>query len=151
MQTRLESSVRKWVLIAILASACSRSPSMGSSLTGAATPRDAVTGFLAAVKAQDLQAMGTVWGTENGPARDILDRADLDKRLVLFQQCYNHDRAQILDEQTISATNREIRVQLTRGDITKIPRFKVVRGPSNRWYVLDTDFEAVQGDFCRTP
>ncbi len=141
----------KWLLITFAAAACGTSPSPGTSLTGSSTAREAVMDFLGAVKARDLQAMSTVWGTEDGPARDILDRADLDKRLVLLQQCYDHDRAQILDEQTATDGNREIRVQVTRGDVTKVPRFKVVMGPSNRWYVLDTDFAAVQGEFCARP
>ena len=143
--------MRKWVLVALVAAACSRGPGPGSSLTGATSARDAATQFLMAVKAQDLQAMGVVWGTENGPARDVLDRADLDKRLVLLQQCYDHERFQILDDAPVTEGSRTVRVQITRGNITRVPSFKVVRGPSNRWYVLDTDFDAVQGEFCARP
>ncbi|HEX9565383.1 MAG TPA: hypothetical protein VF981_15485 [Gemmatimonadaceae bacterium] len=140
--------MRKWLLLVILVSACSRGPSPGSSLTGAATARDAATQFLSAVKAQDLQAMGVVWGTERGPARDVLDRVELDKRLVLLQQCYDHDRFQILEESVGSDGGSVVRILLTRGDVTKVPAFKMVRGPSNRWFVLDTDFPTVQGEFC---
>jgi hypothetical protein len=122
--------------------------SAGSSLTGAATARDAATQFMGAVKAQDLQAMGAVWGTASGPARDVLEREDLDKRLVLLQQCYDHDRFQILEESLGPQGTRNIRIQVTRGNTTRIPTFRVVQGPSNRWYVLDTDFPAVQGEFC---
>ena len=122
---------------------------MGSSLAGAPTPRDAATMFMGAVKSQDLQAMGAIWGSEQGPARDHMEREVLDKRLILLQQCYDHDRAQILDERLgTSATERVVRVQVTRGNRTKTPEFKVVRGPSNRWYVGDTDFPTVQ-EFCR--
>jgi hypothetical protein len=123
---------------------------MGSSLSGAPTARDAATQFMGAVKAQDLQAMGAVWGSVEGAARDHMDRTELDKRLVILQQCYDHDRAQILDDsQGSTANERLVRVQVTRGNRTKIPRFKVVRGPSNRWYVGDTDYESVAGDFCK--
>lgn len=122
---------------------------MGTSLAGAPTPRDAATMFMGAVKSQDLQAMGAIWGTEQGPARDHMERDVMDKRLILLQQCYDHDRAQILDERLgTSATERIIRVQVTRGNRTKTPEFKIVRGPSNRWYVGDTDFPTVQ-EFCR--
>ena len=122
---------------------------MGSSLAGAPTPRDAATMFMGAVKSQDLQAMGAVWGSEQGAARDHMEREVLDKRLILLQQCYDHDRAQILDERLgTSATERVVRVQVTRGNRTKTPEFKIIRGPSNRWYVGDTDFPTVQ-DFCR--
>ena len=121
---------------------------MGSSLTGAPTPRDAATMFMGAVKSQDLQAMGAVWGSAEGAARDRMERSVLDMRLVLLQQCYDHDRAQILDEQVNSDGSRSIRIQVTRGNRTRTPQFKVVRGPSNRWYVEDTDFPTVQADFC---
>jgi hypothetical protein len=148
MQTGLESSVRKWVLVAVVAVACSRGMSAGSSLTGAPTARDAATLFMAAVKAKDLMAMSTVWGSDRGPARDDMERSELDKRLILLQQCYDHERFQILDDAAGADESRLIRIQVTRGNVTKIPQFKVVRGPSNRWYVLDTDYPAVQGDFC---
>jgi hypothetical protein len=149
IQTGLETSVKKWCLLAIVAIACSKNPSMGSSLAGAPAPRDAVTNFMGAVKAQDLQAMGAIWGSEQGAARDNMDRAELDRRLIILQQCYNHDRAQILDDQAGSTPNeRRVRVQVTRGNRTKTPEFKVVKGPSNRWYVQDTDFPTVQGEFC---
>jgi len=47
--------------------------------------------FLAAVKAQDLQAMSVVWGTSKGPARDQLERSELEKREIIMQGCYDHD------------------------------------------------------------
>jgi hypothetical protein len=123
---------------------------MGSSLTGAATARDAATMFLGAAQSQDLQAMGAVWGTDKGPARDNMDREQLDRRLILLQPCYVHDRAQVLDERLGTTPNeRAVRVQITRGTRTKTLEFDVVKGPSNRWYVLDVDYETVQADFCR--
>lgn len=123
---------------------------MGSSMTGAPTARDAATMFVGAAQAQDLQAMGAVWGSSQGAARDNMDRGQLDQRLVILQPCYAHDRAQVLDELLgSSATERTVRIQLTRGTQTKTLNFKVVRGPSNRWYVEDTNYDAVQADFCR--
>jgi hypothetical protein len=141
--------MRKWALLVVVAVACSRSPSMGTSLTGAVTPRDAAMNFLGAVKSQDLQAMGAIWGTEQGAARDHMERGELDRRLIILQQCYDHDRAQVLDERFGTDRERIVRIQITRANRTKTPEFKVVRGPSNRWYVADTDFPTVQGEFCR--
>ena len=142
--------MRKWAFVALVVAGCGGGPGMGSSLTGAPSARDATTTFMNAVKAQDLQAMGALWGSDKGAARDNMDRSELDRRLIILQQCYDHDRAQILDEQMGSTPNeRLIRVQVTRGTRTKTPQFKLVKGPSNRWYVGDTDYAAVQGDFCR--
>lgn len=93
--------------------------------------------------------MGAIWGTEQGAARDHMERQELDRRLIILQQCYDHDRAQILDERFGTDRERVVRIQITRGNRTRTPEFKVVRGPSNRWYVADTDFPTVQGEFCR--
>lgn len=140
--------MRKWVLIVLGVASCSKPSSMGSSLAGAPSPREAATLFMGAVKSQDLQTMSAVWGTAQGPSRDNMERSDLDRRMVLFQQCYDHDRFQILDETVVSDVVRNVRVQVTRGNRTKVPQFKIVRGPSNRWYVEDLDFASVQADFC---
>lgn len=142
--------MRKWFVLVILsAAACARSQ-MGSSQTGAPTSRDAALMFVAAAQSQDLQAMSAVWGSDKGSARDNMDRQELDRRLIILQPCYAHDRAQILDEQPgATPTERRVRIQLTRGSRTKTLQFQVVRGPSSRWYVGDTDYGSVQADFCR--
>lgn len=119
-------------------------------MTGAPTARDAATMFVGAANSQDLQAMGAVWGSAKGAARDNMDRVELERRLIILQPCYAHDRAQILDEQMgATPAERKVRIQLTRANRTKTLEFKVVRGPSNRWYVGDTAYETVQTDFCR--
>ena len=106
--------------------------------------------FVSAANSQDLQAMGAVWGSEKGAARDNMDRMELDRRLIILQPCYAHDRAQVLDDRIGTVvTQRLVRIQLTRANRTKTLEFTVVRGPSNRWYVQDTAYETVQTDFCR--
>lgn len=123
---------------------------MGSSVTGAQTARDAATMFVEAAKSQDLQAMGSIWGTSKGAARDNMDRSQLESRLIILQPCYVADRVQVLDEQLgTTPTERKVRIQLTRGSRTKTLEFKTVRGPASRWYVEDVNYEAVQTDFCR--
>jgi hypothetical protein len=107
--------------------------------------------FLGAAKAQDLQAMGAVWGSTQGASRDNMDRQQLDRRLLILQPCYVADRTQILDERMGTLpTERFLRLQLTRGTRTKTVEFKAVRGPSNRWYVEDVDYDSLQADFCRS-
>ena len=142
--------MRKWALLVVVVVACSRNPGMGSSMTGAVSSRDAAINFVNAAKAQDLQAMGSLWGTSKGAARDNMERSVLESRLIILQPCYVADRVQVLDE-TIGTlpTERLVRLQLTRGTRTKNVQFKTVRGPSNRWYVEDVNYEAVQADFCR--
>ncbi|MGQ0648172.1 MAG: hypothetical protein ACT4P7_11430 [Gemmatimonadaceae bacterium] len=101
-----------------------------------------------AVAAQDLQAMSVVWGTEKGAARDQLDRNELDQRLIMIQRCYAHDRFSIVDEAPGQSGHRMIKVSIVRGRRTKTPTFELVKGPSDRWFVQDADFDTMQ-DMCR--
>jgi hypothetical protein len=101
-----------------------------------------------AVAAQDLQAMSVVWGTEKGAARDQLDRNELDKRLIMIQTCYAHDRFSIVEEAPGPSGHRFVKVSITRGRRSKTPNFELVKGPSDRWFVLDADFDAMQ-EMCR--
>lgn len=141
--------MKKWITVLLLvAAACARKPAPGVALTGTSTPRAAVEQFLAAVQAQDLQAMSVVWGTAKGPARDQLERTELERREIIMQGCYAHDRYQILDEGPAPDGERAIRVEITRGRTTATPTFAVVRGPSSRWYVRDAGITAMR-ELCR--
>lgn len=141
--------VKKLMLLAVLLCACSRNPAPGVALAGSVAPREATSDFLKAVKAQDLQAMSMVWGNERGPGRDYFDRAELDKRLLVMQSCYEHDRFQVLDEAPGTGGTSIVRVQLVRGSRTKTTNFVAHKGPSNRYFVdvRDGDFRAMS-DFC---
>ena len=141
--------MKKLAILALIVAGCSRNPGPGSQLTGAAAPRLAAEQFMKAVAAQDLQAMSVVWGTEKGAARDQLDRNELDRRLIVIQSCYAHDRFTIGEESPGPNGHRFIKVSITRGRNSRTPNFEMVKGPSDRWYVQDADFDAMQG-MCRT-
>jgi hypothetical protein len=126
----------------------SPSPAASPNLPGAAAPRQAVERFLGAAKSGDLQELGIAWGTSKGPARDQFERTELDKRLTVMQGCYDAEKHRIIDEQPGDNGKRVFRVELTKGVVTKTPRFTTVKGPSDRWYVEDADFQAVTA-LCR--
>jgi hypothetical protein len=150
--------VKRTILLLLAITACrssstpapstSPSASVPANLPGAAAPRQAVERFLGAAKSQDLQVMAIAWGTEKGPARDPFERTELEKRLIVMQGCYDSDRYRILDENPGESGKRVLRVELTKGSVTKTPRFTTVKGPSDRWYVEDADFAAVTA-LCR--
>ena len=142
--------MKKWMMMVPLAvlAACGRNPAPGVALTGAAAPRLAVEQFMAAVKAQDLQAMSVVWGTAKGPARDQLERAELEKREIIMQACYDHERFRIVEEGPAPDGERSVKVEVTRGKKTATPNFSVVKGPSDRWYVRDAGISAMK-ELCR--
>ncbi len=117
-------------------------------LTGAPTARAAVSNFLDAVKAEDLQAMSVIFGTSHGPSRDNIERSELDKRLVILQCYFTHDKFRIVDDSPGEGGHRIVTTELTRGANTRTPRFYVIAGPGNRWYVDNMEIAAVR-DFCR--
>lgn len=152
--------MKKTLLAIFLLTACSRavttttsspvgapSPTV-SHMTGAATPRAAVEQFLNAVHAQDIQAMSVIFGTNKGPSRDNMDREELEKRLIILQCYFGHDKFRILGETVGEGGHRVVATELTRGTNIRTPRFYAIRGPSNRYYVDNMEIAAVR-DFCR--
>ncbi|MBA3656046.1 MAG: hypothetical protein H0W69_01690 [Gemmatimonadaceae bacterium] len=121
----------------------------GNELTGSAAPRVAIEQFLNAVKAQDIQAMSSIFGTGSGPARDNIERAELEKRMLIMQCYFNHDKFRITGESNQGA-KRVFQIELTRGSRTRQTSALAVRGPSDRWYIETLDIAAVR-DFCAEP
>ncbi|MGH7605085.1 MAG: hypothetical protein ACRENK_13960 [Gemmatimonadaceae bacterium] len=145
-------SLRKVAVLFFLA-ACTTAtqtiPNNGQ-VTGAATPQLAVDQFLVAVRSRDLQAMSTVFGTNKGPARETMDRTELEKREVILACYFNNDSYRVLGEQSGQSDHREVRVELKRGTLTRQSTFYTIQGPGRRWYVDNMDIAAVR-DFCGNP
>jgi hypothetical protein len=156
----VEKRVKKLLLVLLALSACSRATTTtttgpggtttGPQLVGASSPRMAVEQFLTAVRAQDLQAMSVVFGTSNGPARDNMEREQLDKRLIILQCYFNHDKSRMVSETPGEGGHRVFTVELTRGRFVKSPRFYAIQGPNDRWFVDNMEIAAVR-EFCREP
>ena len=91
--------------------------------------------FLAAAKAQDLDAFGRAWGTPQGPAIETWSRDDREKREIIMMGCLRHDRFQILAETPAMTGERVLTVELRFKDLTASSNFSVVQGPKSRWYV----------------
>jgi hypothetical protein len=155
--------VKKLLLVMLALSACSRATSTtttgpggtrtstsGPLLAGASTPAMAVEQFLAAVRVTDLQAMSVVFGTSNGPARDNMEREQLDKRLIILQCYFNHDKSRMLSETPGEGGHRVFTVELTRGRFIRSPRFYTIKGPNDRWFVDNMEIAAVR-EFCAEP
>jgi hypothetical protein len=144
--------VKRLVWILLAATACSsatKAPETAPArMTGAAAPRTAVEQFLQAVRAEDLQAMGEIWGNAKGPARDQFERSELEKREIMMQGCFDHDKFRILDEAPGEGGQRVYRVELTKQNVVATPRFYAIQGPGGRWYVSDAEITAAR-DICR--
>jgi hypothetical protein len=144
--------MKRIALLLVFAAACRTVPVQEVAMTGGASPRDAVDRFLAGARAQDIQALGAVFGNDQGPLRDHADRTTIERQLLIQLQCLRHDKA------TVSAPVRGVGgaqvfvVDLTQGTLTASPHFTVVKGPSSRWYVEVFEIVELQNKgFCSKP
>ena len=118
----------------------SRMPSVG--------PRPALEAFLAAVRAQDLQAMSDVWGDSDGPVRNSrkMTRDEVERRELILMCYFKHDKFRVLSEQPAPGAERVMQVELTRGALKRTTNFFLANG-GDRWYVRTADMEPVR-DLC---
>jgi hypothetical protein len=150
--------MKRIVLALVLLAACKSTPAPreGSQLTGAATPRAAVDGMLAAVRQQDLQALGSVWGDKRGSAREVMeasrssnqtmDRDAYEKRVILLQCYLSHDEARILSGPTTKVDTVMFGIELRKGQTRASLTAKTLQGPASRWYVVI--MEPLPPSFC---
>jgi hypothetical protein len=148
----LERRVKKVIVLltlSALAAACHRSsaPSVGASAgnqVGAPSATTALSSFIGAAKAQDLQAVSAVWGGVDGPARDHYPRDEVEKRILTMNCFLKHDRYQVLSEAPGTNGSRVFAVQLTFRDVTRASKFTAVPGPGGRWFLQEFDPEPLQ-------
>ena len=139
--------MKRIVLALALLSTCRSAPREGTETTGAPSPRAAVDRLLSAIRAQDLQALGAVWGDKRGAARDIMPRDEYDKRVIVMQCFFSHDQARVLSGPTTKVDTVLFNLELTKGTIRAQTVAKTLQGPGSRWYVLTMD--PVPQGLCR--
>ena len=140
-------SFRKVAGLILLAACSSATQKNTGQVTGGSAPRLATQQFLVAANQGDLQAMSAEWGTKDGPARETMDRTQLEKRLTILACYFKHDSARILGDAPGASGHRDVRVELKKGNLTRQTTFYTIKGPGDRWYVENMDIAAVR-DFC---
>ncbi len=134
------------LLLILLVAACARGGT--GPLAGESSPRGAVERFLAAARAKDLQQFAAVWGTAKGPARDHMERGELEKRELVLFCLLTHDQSRIGASQMAEAGKQQFPVELQSGIRSASTRLTVVRGPSDRWFVENVEVEPLR-ELCR--
>jgi hypothetical protein len=133
-------------LTVVLLASC-RSVAVGNE-TGASSSEMAVSQFIAAARAQDLQAMSAVWGNADGPTRDRVDRQELERRMLIIVCHLKHDESRIGPAQTGEAGRALHMVEMTQGPRTASVTFTAIRNRrSDRWYVENVDLAPLRA-FC---
>lgn len=116
--------------------------------TAAATPQtmeQAVTRFLDAVKANDLNRMGQLWGTERGPAAGTMKPTELSQRLAVIQKYLAHTGSRVLDGPIAVPGNdrlRTFRVELQRPACSRVVPIDLIQTRAGGWIVYDVHLEA---------
>jgi len=148
-----------WLVLAMSGTACTRTTSGGGrsaptplagATAGAATSRDAVDEFMRAVQVQDLQTMSAVWGTLRGPAREQIEREELEKRLIIIQCKLDHDSWSYAEDRPrlLAGGKQEFRVRIKQKQAEAVTSFSTILGNDGRWYVEIVDLEPL-AEFCR--
>lgn len=141
--------MKRIALLLVFAAACRTVPVQEVAMTGGATPRDAVDRFLAGARAQDIQALGAVFGNSQGPLREHSDRTTIERQLLIQLQCLRHDKETVSAPVRGEGGSQVFVVTLTQGALTASPHFTVVRGPAGRWYVEVFEIVELQNKgFC---
>jgi len=148
--------MRRLLFVMLVAAACggSSGPQTGAApgLTsksdpGAATPTAAIAAFMGAIKEQDLDALSYIWGSERGPASEIVDASQLRKRELIIQCYFQHDGYRIVSDVSTTATQHVVTLSVTKGSFTRETKTQVVLGPHDRWFVANPELAPLQ-DLC---
>ena len=123
--------------------ACGRGPSQATPIPQSVNA--SLEEFLTAIKANDLQRLGGLWGTERGPAAASMDRQVLRQRLTVIQRYLDHQGYRIV-EGPLAVPNRAdlrtYRVELQRGSCNHVVPIDIIRTRSGGWLVYDVHLES---------
>ena len=106
--------------------------------------------FLDAGKAQDLQALSVVWGSNQGPLRNQESHDVLEKRELIMMCFLRHETDSIGSPSAAAGSRIVFPVTLTRGAISRATTITTMLGPSSRWYVEKIDLRAIEA-LCQKP
>lgn len=135
-------------LLAITVTGCRRN--VGGVQPGAGSSQEAVVQFLDAARAQDMQAMSAVWGNAERPTREIVERKELEQRLLLMMCVLRHDESRLGLPQPGEGGRQIFAVELKQGAKQATVPFTTVRNTkSGRWFVEEFDPRPVR-DFCQS-
>lgn len=127
------------MLLVLVAVGC-RPKSVGGAATGSDSAQMAVVEFLNGARAQDLQAVSAVWGNDESPTRDRVDRQELERRLLIIVCHLRHEESRIGAPQLGEGGRTLFSAEITRGTRTVTVPFTTVRNKRDgRWYVEDVD------------
>ena len=137
-------------IASLLLGAALAAPPLGCRGPKPATPvpqsmNESVSQFLAAVKANNQQRMGELWGTDRGPAAATMDANKLRQRVTVIQKYLDHTGYRIVEGPLLVPGHDELRtfrIELQRENCNQVMPIDVVRTRSGGWLVFDVHLES---------
>lgn len=108
------------------------------------TMQETVTRFLGAVKANDLDRMGQLWGSARGPAANWMKPQELSQRLTVIQKYLAHNGSRVVEGPLNVPGRQELRtfrVELQRPNCTRVVPLDLIQ-TGGGWVVFDVHLEA---------
>ena len=105
--------------------------------TGAGSAEGAVTLYIDALKARDIQALSAVWGSSSGSVRNTMDRAELEKRGMTLMGLFCPESYKVTGQTAGLEGRRNVQVQMSRATRVVDVVFVTVTAADKRWYVED--------------
>jgi hypothetical protein len=103
--------------------------------------------FLAAVNADEWEAMGRIFGTQEGPFGDRNSREDVELRMNAIALILKHEDFEIRSQRRVPGRERttiRMGVDLTiRGELIEDVPFLVVQSESGSWLIEEIDLVKV--------
>ena len=136
---------RLLVLVALGALACGGGS--GSQTPAPQSLPESLAQFMSAVKANDLDRMKALWGTERGPASGWMKGEELKQRLTVLQIYLNHVGYRVIEGPLPVPTKddrRMFRIELQRANTCSVAvPIELAHAKDGRWLVVGTDLAAV--------
>ena len=118
------------------------------------TVKAALFDFMAAVKANDLARMGSLWGTERGAAAGWMKPEELHMRLTVIQKYLQHVGFRTIEGPIDHPTNNSLktmRIELQREGCNAVLPIDIVRVRAGGWLVYDVHLENAGNPAARCP
>ncbi len=132
--------------------ACSSNPKP-ESLAPSAGPAAVAAAFMQAVSDSNLTQMGSLWGTDRGPAATTNTPSNWGQRIAVIQAYLKGGTSRVLglgDPALSKQGRRQVLVELNRGGCTKTVPFTMVQTKDGAWLVnvIDLNAAGVPGRPC---
>ena len=144
---------RLTVLVALGALACGGGAGPGKPLPQSL--QATLAAFMTAVKANDVQRMGELWGSDRGPASTWMKGEELKERLTVMQKYLDHTGYRVIDGPKFEAGHENLQtfhVEISRANgCTVLFPVDLMRSKGGGWVVNDVHLANIStpGSTCR--